>query len=151
MADRIRPTAVIVDVDGTLVDVSSVRHHVTGKKRNFDKFHADSAHCPPITQTLDWCADMVAAGHLIVVVTARMGKWRDLTQAWIDKHLPHPIARLVMRTDGDFRPDFDVKRDIHADLAKDFDIVHACDDNPNVIRLWDDLGIPVTVIPGWPG
>ena len=39
MTYKLVPAAVIVDVDGTLIDVSSVRHHVAGPgKRNFDLF-----------------------------------------------------------------------------------------------------------------
>lgn len=145
------PAAVIVDVDGTLVDVSSVRHHVTGPKRNFDAFHSASADCPPIAQTLTWVEEMHDAGHHILVVTARMEKWRNLTQAWLDRHLPRPHTELVMRRDGDYRPDNVVKREIHAKLASRYQIRFAADDNPNVIALWEELGIPVTVVPGWPG
>ena len=52
MTYKFVPAAVIVDIDGTLVDVSSVRHHVAGPgKRNFDAFHRESADCPPIAMT----------------------------------------------------------------------------------------------------
>lgn len=42
--------AVLVDVDGTLCDVSGIRHYVQSfpKNRNFDKFHRASALCPAI-------------------------------------------------------------------------------------------------------
>lgn len=146
-----RPAAVIVDVDGTLVDVSSVRHHLEKPKRNFDLFHSESAGCPPIAQTLTWVEEMHDSGHHILVVTARMEKWRGLTTAWLQQHLPRPHSELVMRRDRDFRPDYDVKREIHDQLAARYDLRHAIDDNPNVVQLWNDLGIPVTVVPGWPG
>jgi len=146
-----RDSAVIVDVDGTLCNVSDIRHFVTGpsKSRDFDAFHAASAQCQPIAETISWIEQMADAGHHIVVVTARMEKFRALTQEWIDRHVTRPIADLVMRGDRDFRPDFEVKRDIHAALVQRFDIHHAVDDNPHVIRLWTELGIPVKVIPGW--
>ena len=145
-----RPPAVIVDVDGTLVDVSSVRHHLEKPKRNFDLFHSESAHCPPIADTITWVEEMHDAGHHILVVTARVEKWRDLTSTWLERHMTRPHAELVMRADRDFRPDYEVKRDIHAELAARYDIRHAIDDNPNVLVLWRELGIPVTVVPGWP-
>ena len=146
-----KPSAVIVDVDGTICDVSAIRHHVTGpsKSRDFDAFHAASAHCPPIVEAITWIEQMADAGHRIVVVTARMEKFRALTQAWIDQHVTRPIADLVMRADRDYRPDYEVKREIHAALTQRFDIHFACDDNPNVVRLWNEVGIPVKVIPGW--
>ena len=146
-----RPPAAIVDVDGTLVDVSSVRHHVAGKKRNFELFLSESAHCPPVPMALTWVEEMHDSGHHILVVTARMEKWRGLTHTWLGRHLTRPHTELVMRADGDYRPDYEVKREIHAELASRYDIRAACDDNPNVVQLWNELGIPVTVVPGWPG
>ena len=146
-----RPPAVLVDVDGTLVDVSAVRHHVANRPRNFDAFHRESAHCPPHDMALRWVEEKYDTGHHILVVTARVGKWRDLTHGWLDRHLTRPHTELVMRADGDYRPDYEVKRDIHAVLAARYDIRAAIDDNPNVAVLWEELGIPVTVVPGWPG
>jgi hypothetical protein len=147
-----KPSAVIVDVDGTLVNVSSVRHFVAGgTKRDFNAFHAGSAHCPPNAEAITWVEEMADAGHHILVVTARMEQWRSLTQTWLDTHMTRPVTDLVMRADQDFRPDFHVKREIHAELAQRFTITHACDDNPAIVALWDELGIPVKVIPGWPG
>ena len=145
-----RPSAVIVDMDGTLAEISHIRHHVAGPgRRDFDRFHTESAFCPPIVDTVLWCEEMADLGHHILVVTARAEKWRSLTARWIDRHVTRPITDLAMRANRDFRPDYEVKRDIHSDLARRFDIVHACDDNPNVIRLWTELGIPVKVVPGW--
>jgi len=47
MTYKLMPAAALVDIDGTLVDVSSVRHHVAGPgKRNFDAFHRESAGLP---------------------------------------------------------------------------------------------------------
>lgn len=144
-----KPPAVIVDVDGTLCDVQKIRHHLFGRRRDFDAFHAASEHCEPIQETLRWCETMFDSGHRLLVVTARMEKWRSLTSAWIDRHLTRPVETLMMRADNDFRPDFDVKREIHAELSAEFEVVFACDDNPHVIALWNELGIPTKVIPGW--
>jgi len=145
----VKPPAVICDVDGTMCDVSAVRHFVARPRRDFDAFHAASAECPPITETITWIEEMADAGHRILVVTARMEKWRELTATWVARNVTRPIAELAMRADGDFRPDFEVKREIHAALSRRYDIRHAVDDNPHVIRLWTEIGIPVRVVPGW--
>ena len=144
-----KPPAVIIDVDGTLCDVSSVRHHIARPIRDFDAFHTASAQCPAIPEAVVWVEEMADSGHQILVVTARMERWRHLTAAWLDRHLTRPIAELAMRADRDFRPDCEVKADIRAALSERFDIRHACDDNPNIVRLWNEAGIPVKVIPGW--
>jgi hypothetical protein len=57
-----------------------------------------------------------------------------------------------MRPDGDFRPDGVVKREIHSKIVEDgYNVVRAWDDNPFVIEVWNDLGIPVTRVGSWDG
>ena len=143
--------AVIVDVDGTLCDVSTVRHHIAKRPKNFDAFHAASAQCPPIAQTLDFVERHHRAGRTIVVVTARRYQWEGLTRAWLQRHLTVPFVGPFMRGDDDVRPDVEVKRRIHEILLRDHDyrIVEAIDDNPSIVALWQELGIPTTVVPGW--
>jgi hypothetical protein len=60
-----------------------------------------------------------------------------------------PFDGPFHRPDGDFRPDVQVKRDIFKYLSRHYDIRGAVDDNPNVIALWNEIGIPTEVVPGW--
>jgi hypothetical protein len=144
-----RRRAVIVDVDGTLADVRSIRHHVASKPKNFDAFHAASAHVPANQQAIDFVTRHHAAGFVIVVVTARLQTWAGVTTTWLDQHVPVPFDGPFHRPDGDFRPDVQVKRDIHRYLSRHYDIRGACDDNPAIVALWDELGIPTEIVPGW--
>ena len=144
-----RRPAVIADVDGTLCDVTSVRHHVLDKPKNFDRFHAESAGCPPHQTAVDWCIDLHRRGNTILVVTGRMEKWHDVTHTWLQQHLPVPFEGPFMRADGDLRKDVEVKREIHRYLTATYDIRAAIDDNPAIIALWEEPGIPVTIVPGW--
>jgi hypothetical protein len=34
-------------------------------------------------------------------------------------------------------------------LIKYYDIIGAFDDNPAIVELWESLGLPTTVVPGW--
>jgi phosphoglycolate phosphatase-like HAD superfamily hydrolase len=141
-------TAVIFDMDGTLVDVSGIRHHVTGPKKNFDAFHSESIDSPPHPDVVQAVHDAKAAGHDAMIVTARDAKWRNITAAWLGINKV-PSDGMFMRAHGDQRPDYEVKKEIHAKLSQTHDIVHAYDDNPSVIKLWHEKGIPTTVVPGW--
>jgi hypothetical protein len=58
---------------------------------------------------------------------------------------------LFMRADDDNRPDYEAKKDMLDKINKLWDVVHAVDDNPNVIRLWEDHKIPTTKIGNWDG
>jgi len=144
-----RRKAVIVDMDGTLADVRSIRHHVITKPKDFDAFHAASEFVPPNQQAIDYVIEHHGTGHIILVVTARMQKWEPATRRWLDRFMPVPFDGPFHRQDGDTRPDIQVKREIHKYLSRHYDIRGAVDDNPNVIALWDELGIPTTIIPGW--
>lgn len=149
-----RPQTVVFDIDGTLADVSSVRHHVInidkvpGFKKNFDKFHEESVNCPPIRWVLASALDAKGMGFNVLQVTARQEKYRPHTSWWLASNLV-PSDGLYMRANGDFRPDYVVKREILDRLILRYDIRKAFDDNPNVVRLWGEYGIPCVVIPGW--
>lgn len=141
--------AVIVDVDGTLCNVSSALHHVTtpGQTKNFDKFHADAMNCPATDWVLDWCEQYREIGCELVIVTGRKYRWERETIAWLDKYLPE-YRGPFMRGDDDNRADTEVKRDIYDQLVTDhgYEIVAAIDDRPSVIALWESLDIPTTVV-----
>ena len=145
-----RRKAAIVDMDGTLCDVTSVRHHVMGPVKDFDAFHQGSRHCPPNEQALEFCRRHYAAGHVIVVVTARMDRHYEVSRAWLDDFMPVPFDGPIMREDNLRHSDVSVKRRIYAYLSRHYEIVAACDDNPPIVALWRELGVPeVEVVPGW--
>jgi len=150
----IRPKAAIVDMDGTLVDVSSVRHHIVGKPRgekDFDAFHRESYLCPAIPQALDFCRKHHEAGHVIVVVTARAAQHYMVSKMWLVRHMVTPYdGPIMLRQQGDLRSDDVIKRKTFAYLSRQYNVVAAIDDRPEIVDLWRELQIPeVEVVPGW--
>lgn len=144
-----RRSAVIFDVDGTLADVTSIRHHVMGGgPKNFDKFHEQSVNVPPHPHVVQMAHDAKKAGHDVIVVTARKAQWRPHTAMWLAQNNV-PSDAMFMRANDDQRPDYEVKNDILQRISKSWDVVHAVDDNPHVLRLWDEHKIPTTQVPGW--
>jgi hypothetical protein len=151
-----KPTAVIVDVDGTLCDITTALHHLNGETHGFQKngrpvkrldlFHAASALCPPNQVAIDYCVQAAEVGHHLIIVTARMEEWRDLTVTWLHQHLKPAmhaaghydrVCGPHMRRQDDYRPDVEIK----------MEIVGAIDDNPSVVQLWRSEGIPTTEVP----
>lgn len=144
-----RPKAFIVDVDGTLINVNSVRHHVLNKPKDFDAFHRDSIHCPPNQDVVDWVKKMIHKGYRALVVTGRSQKWLEVTRLSLERYMPTPYDGPFMRPEGDLRPDVQIKREIYNYLSRMYDIRYAIDDNPKIVELWTSLGIPTKVVPGW--
>jgi phosphoglycolate phosphatase-like HAD superfamily hydrolase len=144
-----KPKAVIFDMDGTLVDVSGIRHHIfTPGQKNFDAFHNDAVNCPP-HEWVKWQAESYDSdGYHIIQVTARSEKYRPSTSWWLAENQV-PSHALYMRPDKDYRPDTEVKREIIDRILKRYTIVHAFDDNPAIVKLWGEYAIPCTVVPGW--
>lgn len=140
--------AIVVDLDGTLVDVSDLRDWVTGKRKDYHQFHTLAEFAPPIPETVKAVQAAWDRGLTVLLVTARQDKYRGGTLRWLNKHNV-PFDRLFMRKEKDFRPDYDIKEEILLQDLKDYNIVEAWDDNPHVIKLWDTHGISVHVVPGW--
>jgi phosphoglycolate phosphatase-like HAD superfamily hydrolase len=143
-----KPEAVIFDCDGTLVDVTSIRHHVLTKPKNFDAFHYGSIFCPANGWVVEELDGHRRDGKAIIVVTARERRWGTLTENWLADHAVE-YHELHMRPTGDFRADTLIKGEILALLQERYEIRHAYDDNPAIIDLWTGHGIPTTIVPGW--
>ena len=96
-----------------------------------------------------WCLDHHHRGHAILIVTGRDAWTRELTEQWLSEHLPVPIGGLHMRPDGDFRSNAHIKREIHSRLALTYTICAAIDDDPEIVELWQEFGIPVAMVFDW--
>lgn len=141
--------AIIFDMDGTLCDVRSIRHHVLTKPRNFEAFHTESVNCPPHAHVVQAAVDAHARGETVIIVTARQEKFKHHTTFWLnDNNVPFDL--IFMRRTGDGRPDSVIKSEILAEIVRlGHQVEMAWDDNPSVIELWTSHGIPVTEVPGW--
>jgi hypothetical protein len=145
-----KPTAHIYDVVGTLANVDPYLHFVRGSDRDYDAFHSASIDALPNIEVLEMLNNSVSDGHSILVVTSRKEKYRGLTSMWLAKNNIRSHG-LFMRADDDNRPDYEAKKDMLDKIIQLWDVTHAVDDNPNVIRLWEDNEIPTTKIGTWDG
>lgn len=153
MPELLLPEAVIFDCDGTLVDVSSIRHLVAGGPQNgyrkdFEAFHREAVNCPPHRWVVEAAKAEHALGRAVLIVTGRSAEHRNSTAMWLALH-EVPSEAMWMRARGDYRPDYVVKAEILAKIRKTWRVVRAYDDNPNVLRLWAQERIATVVVPGW--
>ena len=146
----------LVDMDGTLANVSGIRHMVDGlkQKKDFHAFHRASEFVPANQQAIDFCKRHHKAGHGIVIVTARMEEWRPHTTRFYMRELVEahgvPVMDSFYRANGDYRKDYEVKKEILARIREQYIPVAAIDDNPSILTLWRSEGIPeIEEVPGW--
>ncbi len=141
-----KPRARVFDLDGTLVDVRGIRHLIAGE--GFDAFHRASATCPPNDDVIRAARKSADDGVTNLVFTGRMERYRSLSVAWL-RHHGVPYTRMWMRADEDYRADFIIKKHMFQSASRIYNIVDAWDDRPEIVDLWNHLGVPVTVVPGW--
>ena len=143
------------DMDGTLADVSGIRHHIVpptpkpkGWYKDFHAFHSESVNVPVNASVRDHAIRASVLGNAVLIVTARRAMYRNPT-AWFLALHGIPSDALYMRGDKDGRPDYEVKKDILASITTCYNVIHAVDDNPSVIKLWQEHGIPTTIVEGY--
>lgn len=150
-----KPEAVIFDMDGTLANVSQLRHYIVppldkpkGWFKDFDSFHSRSVTAPVNVEVKNCAVEAYNKGYKILIVTARRAKYRHHT-AWFLALNNIPSHALYMRKNNDSRKDYIVKSEILDQILTRYNPIHAYDDNPAVIDLWQKNSIPTTIVPGW--
>ena len=135
--------AIIVDLDGTLCNIEHRRHHVAtpeGVKKDWEAFYQGI----PNDTIHRWCEELVwkmSVDYHIIFVTGRPNNYINLTQDWLGRH-ELQWAPLLMRKEGDFRPDNVVKKEIYEIHIKDhYDVLFCVDDRQQVVDMWRELGL----------
>jgi len=142
--------AVIFDMDGTLANVSSIRHHLipVNHRKDFEAFHNESVNVPSNPHVVNHAQLAHVLGNAVIIVTARRQRWARHTAMWLALN-NIPSDAMFMRGDNDNRPDYEVKKDILDAIEHTWNVIHAVDDNPSVIALWNSRLIPTTIVEGW--
>jgi len=131
---------ILIDLDGTLADVSHRLHHVQGRRKNWDAFFAGMAEDPLNAWCRELMRGMKALGHTIAIVSGRPDDYEREVRNWLTTH-DAPFDRLLLRQAGDFRPDTVVKQEIlHEHFDKD-DILFIVDDRQGVVDMWREQGL----------
>ncbi len=139
-ASAAKPSAVIVDMDGTLAiitDRSPYSHRGVLK---------DTPNEPVIAVA----RALASAGHTLVIVSGRSELAREDTELWLARHLRVPFEGPFMRVAHDDRADAVIKREIYdREISPRFDVLCVLDDRDQVVRMWRGLGLVcLQVAPG---
>lgn len=131
---------VIVDMDGTLADVSHRLHHLHGPKKSWKRFFAGMDEDPPSQIVVNWVKNL-SPEYEVVIVTGRPENYRANTEEWLKRH-DIQYSDIIMRRSGDRRPDYVVKKELLDKVGKDR-IAFVIDDRPSVCEMWRNCGLRV--------
>lgn len=139
---------IIVDIDGTVADITHRLHHVKvaeGLAPNWDAFFDDCHNDTPITNVCNIVNDLHDSGHQIIFVSGRSDRVRSKTMLWIQRHVLFHCY-IFMRKAGDHRPDEILKTEL-LDQAQqtigftDAEILCVIDDRKRVVDMWRKRGL----------
>lgn len=132
--DLSKPPAYIVDTDGTVADHRGVRSPYDTNKYSQDRVHQ---HVANVVNAL------YNDGYLVIGLSGRDEAFREVTQEWwLDNRIP--FHEFFMRPQGDKRMDAIVKYELFKEhIEPRYQVVGAFDDRPQVIRMWETIGVPV--------
>ena len=134
------PIAIICDLDGTLCNANNRRHYVTEKPKNWKKFY-EEAHKDKPNYPIYYLINAIARDREVIYVSGRPDNYRKLSETWL-KEWNCPEGKLLMRKEGDFRPDYEVKKEIYDNEIKDkYEILFCIDDRKQVVDMWRSQGL----------
>lgn len=138
--------AVIIDIDGTLADLSHRLHWIDGRggaKPDWQSFFAHLKGDTVIEPIAGLCNTMHEdpCSPYVILCSGRPEDHRESTQWWLSQH-GISYERLYMRPAYDTRPDYVVKRELLDRIRDDgYEPVLVIDDRPSVVEMWRREGL----------
>jgi hypothetical protein len=140
---------IVVDLDGTVCDTAH-RDHLAQAK-DWDAFHSAAKDDRPradVAFALDlWKAgDIPSFGDVMIIAcTGRNERYRQTTLEWLIKHDLAVFDEILMRPDGDWRPDIEMKPAMLAAFIEEIgfeksDVAFILEDRDKVVEAWRNLG-----------
>jgi phosphoglycolate phosphatase-like HAD superfamily hydrolase len=136
---------VIVDIDGTIAKVGDRLKYLQQEKKDWDAFYEHCDEDEPIDDMCQLVADLFVLGHEIVFCTGRRESVRQKTLSWLRQNVIEVFDNeLLMRKDGDYRPDTEVKPELLANAGiGPEDVYFVLEDRDSVVAKLRSLGFRV--------
>lgn len=141
-----KTAAVAFDLEGGLIDVSTIHHLANDASR----FYSAMLGCPPNRDVVAAARSARGSGNTVLVMTGGNRRLERLVVAWLGRH-DVPATLLLMRGRTDFRPGAVVKRERLRAAHSQFGDLTVWSADPSVNRLSEQEGIDVVPLPGYWG
>lgn len=140
--------AIIVDIDGTIADISHRLHFIGGKKKDWPAFFKAMNKDEPKQNVID-VVNVLAAVFKIILVTGRPKNYKTKTVKWLGKYGVR-YDLLYMREKGDFRADEIIKKEIYEKEIKSiYEIIATIDDRQKIVNFWRKEGLTCFQVERW--
>lgn len=130
---------VIVDIDGTVADLTHRLHYLEEKPKNYDAFYDEVDKDLPINQVIDIVRDL-SEKYFIVITSGRTNKTCDKTINWLSRN-GVPYDALLMKQWYFIQTDIEAKTSIYNKCLKGKNIIMSIDDRPSIVALWRSFWI----------
>ena len=138
---------VVVDIDGTIAKVGDRLKYLEQVPKDWDAFYAACDEDKPILPIMV-LVNILAKTYDIVFCTGRRESEREKTRAWIvdnmgfNTDINYHTVPIVMRQDGDFRHDIDVKPEEMMRSGFPIEtIAYVLEDRNSMVAMWRQLGL----------
>ncbi len=149
--DPALPTAVLVDIDGTVALMGSRRGPFEWHKVGLDEPNVPVV---DLVRTLLWSRDYAedyaySPQPTVIFMSGRDSACRAATADWIRKHVGDFGFALHMRPAGDMRKDSVVKLELYNQYIRGkFNVAFCLDDRKQVIDMYRSIGLTVLDVAG---
>ena len=140
-------SVVICDIDGTISDTTHRLHYVNvpeGQKKDWKGFFSEIENDPVREDVLRMLIEYYNEGKTIIFMSGRPEQYKEATLRWLAKYSLTFAYTLIMRRDGDKRPDTETKKELFEQHFPDKSVIHVVlDDRPSIVKLWRDMELNV--------
>lgn len=132
VADESLPSAIMVDIDGTLAKMSD-RSPYEWQRVGEDE---------PVQAVIDAVVAAKIAGSTVIVMSGRDSACKYITLGWLKGCFGTMPFKLFMRAEGDQRRDDIVKYELfNENIRNKYNIKYVLDDRDQVVAMWRKLGL----------
>ena len=132
---------IIFDLDGTIADSRHRAHLLRGAIKDWDEYHMQCSGDAPITHIIA-IANAMALYHDVMIMTGRSERAKRKTIKWLSDHGVIYKELLMRPADCEDDPVTLKSRWINELKPTPDNTVCAFDDDPIVVDLWHEIGIP---------
>lgn len=133
---------IVVDIDGTIAKVGDRLKYLQQEKKDWDAFYEHCDEDEPIKDMCRLVVDLYEMGNEIVFCTGRRESVREKTKEWLFWNvIASDDPNLLMRKDGDWRHDTEVKPQLlqKAGITPD-KVYFILEDRDSMVAKWRELG-----------